>query len=72
MNLTEFKQQAGVDTLQFYKGAKGSLYCPTNIGTLFIAKDYNAKSKTQTVIPGFDDHGKRVYRLCNLQVAREL
>jgi hypothetical protein len=72
MNLQEFKTDAGVNTLQFYKGAKGSLYCPTTIGLLFVAKDYNPKSKVQTVIPGFDENGNQIYRLTNLSVAMEL
>lgn len=73
MTLQEFKSAAGVDTLQFYKGAKGTLYCPTGVGTLFIGKDYNAKSKVQTVIPGIDhESGNPVFRLTNQAVAMEL
>jgi hypothetical protein len=72
MTLNEFKTQAGVDTLQFYKGANNTLYCPTSIGTLFLAKDYKKSSKVQTVMAGFDDKGRKVYRLCNTAVAMAL
>ncbi len=65
MNINEFKAQAKLETLEFYKSAKGTEYCPTDIGTVFKAKDYNPKSKVKTVLPGFDNQGRKVWNLSN-------
>jgi hypothetical protein len=69
MTLNEFKEQAGVEALNFYTSEKGGLYAPTSIGTVFCAKDYKPKNPVQTIIPFFDDNGRLCYRLTNKKVA---
>jgi hypothetical protein len=66
MTLNEFKSAAGVDTLHTVKGAKGSSYCWTSQGLLIVAKDFNPKSKVQTVSQtGFTDDGYMKFQLTN-------
>jgi len=74
MKLTEFKQQAGTDVLQFRPchNNKDVQRCMTPIGVLFMGKDFNPKSKVVDVEPKFDDAGNQVYWLTNTPVSTTL
>ena len=73
MTLQEFKSAAGVNTLQFHKGAKGGHYCWTNMGLLLTAKEYNSKSKIQEIaMAGYTDDGYPKFQLSNKAGSMEL
>lgn len=74
MNLKQFKQEAGVDTLQFRPchNNKDVERCMTSIGVIFKDKNFNAKSKVQDVEQKFDDNGNPIYWLTNTAVSSVL
>lgn len=72
MTLQEFKTKANVEKLEFYSGANGTKYCPTSIGTVFTAKDYNPKGKIQNVLPSFDTNGRQIWRITNQKAVMSL
>ena len=74
MKLQEFKQQAGVEKLEFRPcfNNKKVQRCVTQLGTLFMGEDFNAKSKVVDVEMRFDDDGNQVYWLTNRPVSSTL
>lgn len=74
MNLKEFKTQAGTDVLQFRPCFKNKdvQRCVTPIGTLFMGKDFNPKSKVVDVELRFDESGTQVFWLTNTPVSSTL
>ncbi len=74
MNLKQFKQEAGVETLQFRPtfNNKDVERCITPIGTVFKGKDFNPKSKVVDVEMRFDNDGNQVYWLTNTAVSSTL